>query len=189
MKPIMDKRDRVDEFIRLFTEFEPRVHAYVLSLAPDWAEAEEILQETNAVLWAKFDEFAPGSSFFAWACQIVRFKVLEFQRERGLRGLRGRGRGRRVMQLDPAVLEQIEADTVEMADELADRQRALSSCLAKLPPRDRELIQRRYMDNATPQSVAEQLGRTTEAVYKALQRIRRALADCITRTLRAEGRA
>ncbi|QNN22142.1 sigma-70 family RNA polymerase sigma factor [Planctomycetales bacterium ZRK34] len=175
----MDKRDRVDEFIRLFTEFEPRVHAYVLSLTPDWTEAEEILQETNAVLWAKFDEFEPGSSFFAWACQIVRFKVMEYQRSRGRRG----------MQLDPAVLEQIEADTVSMADELVDRQRALSSCLAKLPARDRDLIQRRYIDSATPQSVAQQLGRTTEAVYKALQRIRRALHECITRTLRTEGRA
>ena len=168
----MDKRDRVDEFIRLFTEFEPRVHAYVLSLTPDWTEAEEILQETNAVLWAKFDEFEPGSSFFAWACQIVRFKVLEFQRSRGVRG-------RRVMQLDPAVLEQIEADTVKMADELADRQRALSSCLSKLPPRDRDLIERRYVDSASPQSVAQQLGRTTEAIYKALQRIHTILHDCI----------
>jgi len=175
----MSKLDRVNEFVSLFTEFEPRVHAYVLSLVPDWTEAEEILQETNAVLWAKFDEYETGSNFFAWACQIVRLKVLEFQRRRRRRG----------MQLDPAVLDQIQTDTIDMADELGDRQQALSQCLSKLPARDRQLVEQRYTEGATVQSVAHQLGRSTDSIYKALQRIRRTLGDCITRMLRQEGRA
>lgn len=172
----MSSNHTVDQFIRLFTEHEPRVHAYVLSLITDWAAAEEILQETNAVLWAKFGEFEPGSNFFAWACAIARHKVQEYQRQKQRGGL----------PLDPTVMEAIESDTVDMADELAARQRALTGCLSKLPPRDRDLIERRYMRGSSTQAVASQVGRSVEAVYKAVQRIRHALHQCITLALGAE---
>ncbi|MBI1370778.1 MAG: sigma-70 family RNA polymerase sigma factor [Planctomycetes bacterium] len=175
----MDKRDRVDEFVRLFTEFEPRVHAYVLSLVPDWTEAEEVLQETNAVLWQKFDDFEPGSNFFAWACQIVRYKVLEHQRRRARTG----------MHLSEQAMEAIESNTIDMADELGARQRALSSCLAKLSPADRDLIEQRYAEGATTQSVARSVGRSVDAIYKAVNRIRRALGECVSRAMRLEGEA
>ena len=57
----------------------------------------------------------------------------------------------------------------------------LRRCIAALPPRDRELIGRRYAPKATCQSVAEAVGRPVRWVYKAVSRIRKSLWECVMR--------
>jgi DNA-directed RNA polymerase specialized sigma24 family protein len=44
----------------------------------------------------------------------------------------------------------------------------------------------RYESNLTGPEIAERLGRPVNTVYKALQRIRNSLLDCVDRTLRAQ---
>ena len=39
--------DRSDEFMRLLTEHDRGVFLFILSLVPNWADAEEVHQETN----------------------------------------------------------------------------------------------------------------------------------------------
>ena len=68
----------------------------------------------------------------------------------------------------------------EVEAELVERQEALEGCLGKLPENDRDLIHRRYAEGATTRGVAEQVGRSADAVYKALSRIRRALHACVS---------
>ena len=38
---------RVDEFTQLFTAHQARLRGFVMSLIPNWADAEEIIQQTN----------------------------------------------------------------------------------------------------------------------------------------------
>jgi RNA polymerase sigma-70 factor (ECF subfamily) len=60
--------------------------------------------------------------------------------------------------------------------------------MGKLPAGDRQLVQRCYSDSATSfKTIAEEAGRPVNTVYKALNRIRRALQQCIDRTLSTEG--
>jgi RNA polymerase sigma-70 factor (ECF subfamily) len=73
--------------------------------------------------------------------------------------------------------------------QLDDRRAALGHCIEKLGPKDRDLLARRFTDGATTQTTAEQVGRSVEAVYKALAKIRQSLFDCVTRTLAREGHA
>jgi len=40
----------VPEFIRLFTSHEARLSALALSLIPNWADAEEVLQQSNLIM-------------------------------------------------------------------------------------------------------------------------------------------
>ena len=53
---------------------------------------------------------------------------------------------------------------------------------------DRDLLACRFADGATTQSASEHVGRSVEAVYKALAKIRQALFDCVQRTLARETR-
>jgi len=166
----------VERFIRLFTRHEPRVFGYILSLLGDPQAAEDVLQETNLVLWKKFDQFGEGTNFFAWACRIARLEVLAHCR----RVKRDR------LTLTNEFLEVVATDTESMADELQRRRRHLYACLQKLRPTDRDLIQRRYGGEANTKAVAEQVGRPLEGVYKAIQRIRRALLECVSRGMARE---
>ena len=83
----MDESRR--QFIRLMTRHERLVYGYILSLVPNWADADEILQETNIRLWEEFEKFEAGTNFAAWAVRVAHFQVLT---TRWLRSRAGRTR-------------------------------------------------------------------------------------------------
>jgi RNA polymerase sigma-70 factor, ECF subfamily len=57
--------DRLEEFARLFSKHDRSIFLLILSLVPNWADAEEVQQETNVKLWQEFDKFQLGSDFGA----------------------------------------------------------------------------------------------------------------------------
>lgn len=175
----MASQDKVELFVELVTRYQQRVFMFILSMLPNRADAEEVLQETNLVLWRKFDEFQLGSDFRAWAFQIAYYEVQSFRhrqnRERAL--------------FSAEFLRRVATTATEMPDDSDARQRALAVCMAKLSAADRDLINRRYRLGGSAKAVAGELNRSIHAIYKAVVRIRRALNMCIERTLAMEERA
>ncbi len=165
-------------FVRLFTEHARRIYAYILVLLPDEDAANDVFQEVSLTLWERFGQFQTGTDFYAWAKQIVYYKVLQY---------RDRKR-HEVVFLADSVLEELAADASTQMPSLADRQRALADCYRKLPAADRDLIDRRYTAGAKTETVADELGRSVHQVYRALRRIHQALFDCVSRTVAREGR-
>ena len=166
------------EFVTQWTAHAPRVYAYIFSLVYNFADADDILQETSVDLLRKFHEFEPGTSFVAWACRFAYLEVLEFYK-----------RGRLLEHLDEAVLERVHTEASRTANGADVRVDALSQCINKLPAKDRRLIEFRYHENRAPVIVAKMIGRTVSAVHKALARIHESLLECIRRCLAEEGRS
>ena len=50
------------EFVQLLTTHQSRMFAYILSLLGNRTQAEDVMQETNAVLWRKAHEFKLGTN-------------------------------------------------------------------------------------------------------------------------------
>jgi len=167
-----------EQFVRLLGKHQQRVYAFILTLVPNWAEAEEVLQETNTVLWRKFGDFDPATDFTRWACQVAYFEVLKH---------RDRRKHDRLV-FSEEFLSAVSRDSLELTDTLDAQRRALAACKAKLKAGDRDLLDRRYQLSATVQSVAAAVGRSPDAVYKALSRIRTTLLACVKRALAAEER-
>src|SRR5262249_43469814 len=69
-------------FLRLFLQNERRLYAYILTLLPNRADADDVLQEASLVMWDKFDDENPPADFTAWGCRIAYFKVLDFCKKR-----------------------------------------------------------------------------------------------------------
>jgi RNA polymerase sigma-70 factor (ECF subfamily) len=168
-------------FLRLFLQNERRLYAYILTLLANRADADDVLQETSLVMWDKFADDDPPRDFAAWGCRIAYFKVLDFYKK----SQRSRVR------FSQAMLERVAETAVEQAGtlQLDARRDALAGCVEKLNHRDRDLLASRFTEGATTQSAAQHVGRSVEAVYKALAKIRQALFDCVTRTLAQEGHA
>jgi len=166
-------------FLERFLKAERRIFAYIFTMLPNRADAEDVLQQVSLLMWEKFDEADPPRDLVKWGCRIAYFVVMDHRRS---------SRRRRLVFSDELV-ERI-GMTAEHADELRldDRREALAGCLEKLRPEDRILLEERLKESATAQSAAEIVGRSVDAVYKALARIRRILHDCIERTLAVEGR-
>lgn len=162
---------RMAEFAELLGRHQRQIYLYILSLMPRPADAEDVLQDTNVVLWEKFHQYRTGSPFATWACQIAHFKVLQHQQ---------RSRRRPVL-LDNDLLSQLAQQSQDMAGELEAERQRLADCLQRLAPEDRLLISRRYAPGETGRSVAAFLGRPANSVYKSIARIRRVLLECIRR--------
>src|SRR5207245_545329 len=113
-------------------------------------------------LWKKFEQFQPGTNFFAWGCQIARFEVRKHA------AARGRDRSLFTDAFVDAVAPQAEA----MAGEVSARRQALEHCLGKLPAEQRRMLGLRYEQGGSIESVAAAFDRSVEATYKALSRIR-----------------
>jgi RNA polymerase sigma-70 factor, ECF subfamily len=172
---------KIRAFMPLFLKNERRVYAYILTLLPRRADADDVLQEASIVMWDKFDPAQPPDDFAAWGCRIAFFKVLDFRKKHQ----------RSRVFFCQEMLERVAETATEQSGalRLEERSAALTRCIDKLMPRDRALLTARFAEGATTQSAAEQVGRSVEAVYKALAKIRQGLFDCVTRTLDAEARA
>ncbi len=165
-----------EEFIKLFTKHQRQVFLFILSQVPNPVDAEEIHQETNVIIWRKFDRFELGTNFVAWACQVANYEVLKYrERQRRDRHL-----------FSDEFIKRVASDALEQADHLEQRRQHLATCLSKLRTRDRELIQQRYAAGESGKSVAELIGRPINSVYQSLSRIRRTLLECVNRQIRAQ---
>ena len=172
----MPLEESKEQFVRLLTQNERRVYGYILTMVVDWNDADEILQETNVRLWEEFDRFEPGTNFAAWAIRVAHYQVLTWRKRRD--------RSRLVF--GDHAIQALADDRVPPEPMAVARQAALADCIGSLTPRNRDLIQRCYAGNRTIRRVAQELHRSVESVYKAVQRIRVTLHDCIQQRLAAE---
>jgi len=163
--------------VALLTRHQRQVFAYIYTLVADYNLAEDLVQETNMVVCEKFHEFQPGTDFIAWACQIAWWRV---------RAVRQRLARSKVL-FDQDVLEAVAGTVARETAELDRRHEMLRRCLDKLNPRDRQTVLTRYEPGSSVAEAARQSGRTVEATYKALGRIRKALLDCVSLNLPALG--
>lgn len=168
-----------DEFIRSFTQSQRSLFLFILPLVGNPADADEVLQETNLVIWSKWNQFEEGTNFLAWGRAIARLEVFRFRRTKG----------GRLTFLEDDILEIVAVKTEAISDDVALRQEALSTCITLLRPKDRELIQMRYAPGVNGDQVADMLGRPANSVYQSLGRIRRTLMECVKHRLAEEGTA
>lgn len=164
------------EFVRLWTAAAPRVHAYIVALVLNWADAEDLLQDVGVTAWEKFEEFDPGRDFVAWACGIARNKVLSYRQKSH----------HRLVQSEELV-ERIEQVTQSEPYSLEVQREALHRCLDRLTEAQRRLLVLHETPGISLKSVARESGQSIQALYKSVQRIRVRLFDCVTRRL-SEGR-
>ena len=121
-----DPADKNRLFLRQFLQNQRRLYAYILTILPNRADADDVLQEASLVMWDKFDELDPPADFLAWARRVAYYKVLDCYKS----GRRLRTRLGRVM------LDRVAESAAEQADvlQLDERREALAACLAKLRP-------------------------------------------------------
>ena len=169
--------DRSKHLMLLMTQHQRRIFGYIYTLVPNRTDAEDILQETSLVVCEKFEQFKPGTDFAAWACQIAYWEVRRARQKFA----------RAKVVFNQEVVDATSETAVELAPERSARHEALAKCLQKLHPRDRELLLTRYEPGSGVEAAAQRSGRTLEAAYKALARLRKLLHDCVSNQLSAEG--
>lgn len=173
----MNDAEHESAFVAQLTDIQMPLRLYVQSLLPGDAAAHDVVQQANATLWKKREDFTLGTNFKAWAFSVARYEVLNHRKQQA--------RDSRLVFGEE--LEQIFAeDLAERDDDTERRHEALKGCLEKLRPQDRELLLHRYTATAgTLNDFAERAGRSVGGLKVTLHRLRNALLGCIEKQLGA----
>jgi RNA polymerase sigma-70 factor, ECF subfamily len=165
----MSRLEDHERFAELLRTHHTQLFGYLYALVHNVNDAEDLYQETSAVLWRKFGEYREGTSFFSWARTTARYETLNF--------LRGRKRRRQFSAELQATLSECFDEL--SADLLQARLKALQECKQRLNESDRGLVEACYSNSRSLRETADALGRSPKSVYDSLGRIRGVLMKCI----------
>jgi RNA polymerase sigma-70 factor (ECF subfamily) len=160
---------RYEEFVRELLQHESRTRGFLRGLLHAWEDVDDVLQEASLVAWRKFAQFEAGTSFLNWFLTIARFEALKHRRKQA----------RSPLLLSDKVLDLIADEGLEEAPALERERRALETCLEKLDAPQRELLAASYRPGVKFYEIAAQTGKSAQAIYKTIQRLRAALLTCI----------
>ena len=167
----MDEEEE-KEYVALLADHQSMVRGFVISLMPGVPGADDVIQETNQVLWAKRGEFELGTNFKAWALRIARFQVMAHMKTM---------RRQRWVTLDDTTAELMATELETRLEPEREEQRllALKSCLGKLGEAERDMLLRRYWKNQRLQDFCAITGLSLSNIKITLFRLRAGLKRCI----------
>ena len=170
---VAQHRDR-EAFARLFTHFAPRVKRYLMLAGSNDFQAEELTQETFAIVWRKADLFDPArAGVTTWLFTIARNVSVDLHRKRA---------NRDVLEHD-VDFDSIEAEQPTLDEQLdaTRREQWLGAALAQLSPDQLAVIRMAYAGDESQSQIAASLGlplgTVKSRVRAALTLLRRLLED------------
>jgi len=165
-----------EAFLLEITESQTLLKAYVWKMVGNAHHVEDVLQNTNIVLWQKRMEWDPETPFLKWAYRVAYFQTKAF--------LRDRAREKKRFVFNDDLLDSLAKDTPRFQDS-QDLMDALGQCLSKLDQGKRSLLLKRYEDGSNVETMANDAGYKPNALSQLLRRLRSKLSDCITHQLKA----
>lgn len=168
-------QQRYELFMKHLLKHEPRVRGFLRGLLPSWHDVEEVVQEASLVAWRKFADFEEGTSFGGWFLTIARYETMSYRRR---------------LARSPLVfsdeLFNLMAEEAEVEPQHVHRDQ-LEGCLDAMDSRNRDLLMKIYSSGVSMRELAKQSGRSEQAFYKVVQRLRSWLHKCISQAMAKEG--
>ncbi len=164
----------IKEFVSLLTASQARLYSYILSLSPNFNEADDLLQETTKLMWEKFGDFKPGTDFIAWGKRIAYILVMQHYR------IRKKEQG---LCLPENLIETLEREQQKHSDRTIDYLVFLKECMKKLNRQDRRLLRLRYHEECNVREISSRFGFTVQYIYKNISRIHQLLLGCVQKRI------
>jgi RNA polymerase sigma factor (sigma-70 family) len=166
--------DRKEAFRRLYQAYYRPVAAYARRrLEPH--DADDAVAEIFLVAWRRLSDVPPGDLTLPWLYGVARRVVSEDRRS-------GRRRDRLLARLSTVVRTE---DAPNAAMERVDEHVTVQSALARLRPKDRELLRLAEWEELTPVELAHVFRCSTNAIAVRLHRAHRRFGQAL-RSVEAE---
>lgn len=161
--------DLQTNFEDLLKEAQASLYQFIFSLLPHRADAEDVLQKTNLILFKKQQSFDPQlGSFTNWSFSIAKFQVMAHKTKHARSKICLSNELTEVLASEP-----IDYDTPQI------RRNALNKCYNKLPEHMRKIAELRFKRDLSMKEISLCLGRPIGSVSATLHRIRVNIMGCI----------
>lgn len=160
------EHDAWDRFVDIYT---PLIHRWIRPVVAQQADAADIVQDVLQAIATSVDRFDPskGSSFRGWLWGITQNKLARYRHKRANNP--GGVGGSTVQTL---IAEIPDAPPTDLREELAIiARRAVDLIRTDFAASTFEAFWRVTVENQQPKQVAEDMGMSVSAVYKAKSRV------------------
>jgi RNA polymerase sigma-70 factor (ECF subfamily) len=160
---------KVDKFNELLIKVQFPLFNFIFSLIHHKADAEDVLQKTNLILYKKKDEFDPKKgSFKSWSFNIAKYQAM------GHKTKHARSKICFSNELTEVIAEEsIDYDTPQI------QKNALNKCYKKLPEHMKKIAELRFKRDLTMKEISLCVNRPIGSVSSTLTRIRENILKCI----------
>jgi RNA polymerase sigma-70 factor (ECF subfamily) len=161
----------VEAFGELVRRYQTNIRACLVIRLKNPHDAEDLAQDTFITAFQKLPTFDPNLPLGPWLRGIAFNLLRNYQKK--FRPFAAGGEAEIAGLIDARVSERF---SPHQEDSIFT---TLESCMEKLDPTSRQLLHRRYHDDAAVQDIAKESQRNHSTVTMQLHRLRAALADCI----------
>jgi RNA polymerase sigma-70 factor (ECF subfamily) len=173
---------RLEEFDSLWEGCRVSVRAYLSSLLANKSDVEDCIQEVALIAWKK-GPVAEGQRAFLGHCLAAARLI-------GLAASRKLGKSR-VQFLPPDVALSLADEVMRQEQDQpshSNRIVALRACMTHLNEQQRQLLGYRYSGDGRGklEAAAKSQGKSPDAIYKMLERLRATLRDCVSKRMKEE---
>ncbi|MFD0895736.1 sigma-70 family RNA polymerase sigma factor [Luteolibacter ambystomatis] len=173
--------EQTREFLSRMVPHQPAIRNFILSIHPQPADLDELMQDVALSLWEKFETYDREREFLPWANSLAYFEVLRFRKKRSRDRLVFSGL---VFSEELVALLAEEASSRSLAE---PARVALDECLGKLDTNSRTIILARYSRGTSIAELAASGKKSVHSLYRTLEKLRSLLVGCVHRQLAAEG--
>jgi RNA polymerase sigma-70 factor (ECF subfamily) len=167
---------KTESFLKILMPNQKRIFSYIVTLVPNYADAEDVMQNVTEFLWRRYSDYRPNTDFVAWALTITKYKIHEYYKDKK----------RNRQRLSNETIRILEKEVSTRKSDFDSNLEAVKNCVKKLDTNDYKLIQIRYEADQNVKSIASRFGQSVQSIYRHLSRIHIVLLRCIHRQLRQE---
>ncbi len=168
---------RQQAFVEELTKAQFDLLAYISMIVGNKADARDVLQETNRMLWAKADDYDLARPFLPWARAFAHYESLRFRKTRQ--------RDRLVF--TDEIFETLSENYLAAQQPVDRRLDWLDECVDKLTDAQKAFIRAKYFERLSVVQITERFGVSSASAVSLLYRIRLILARCVEGHKKREG--
>lgn len=171
--PTLNPSDARARLAELWHASQPSVSAYLFAAVPNHHDAEDLLGQVAVAVARDFDRYDESQPFVRWAIGIARHRVLNYRRKYAMSKV----------VFSQETIENLANAVPNDPARQSEFKAVLKQCIDKLHTQARKVITLRYEDELRPRHIAVELDMTPNAVSIILHRTRKALAQCVSRSI------
>ena len=164
----MENVGEIERFVTEITTAQPKMRSYVAKLVANASSVDDILQESNKVLWVKRAEWDEDSIFLKWAYRVCYFQVQAWRRDAG----------REKLIFSDELLDQLASEEPD-EHSISEREEGLKSCLKKLRADQYRAVMGYYDPSVSLADLAKEREVSPNTLAQQLRRLRQRLHLCI----------
>lgn len=157
-------------FVELYERYERRIYYFALKRTSDPLDAEDVTQEVFLQVFRGLAKFEGRSTLLTWMFGIAHKQICR----------RYRSRRMAYVSFDTDEVNQLPSAETP-ADRATDFARILRNCVRvldeKVPEQQRDVFEQRYIKNRSTREIAQNLGKSQQAIKISIFRTRHTLMD------------